>query len=368
MHLRIFRYDPDQDAKPYMKDYDVQLERSDRMLLDALVKVKAQDDSVAFRRSCREGVCGSDAININGKNGLACITKLVEVREPVEVRPLPGLPVIRDLIVDMTQFFDQYHSVKPYVINHDPEPERERLQSLAEGLSEEDLLRGFDVLTRTETELRGSADPRISLELALLKLVHMRRLMPFAELVARVERLVASGPAAALPGARARAPLLFDDAPAPAPRAAAPSPAATPAASSLPPPTPEPADPASVLLRGMLELSQARPSLAQPLRGARARLEDQTLVLDVGPDFATFASLHADEYRDLARRAAGKAVAVRFDSGAPAEAEAEPSPEELRRRRLREEAEREPAVQEALDLFGGRVVDVREAKPSREDP
>ena len=249
-----------------------------------------------------------------------------------------------------------------------PPEEHERLQPLAEGLSEEDLLRGFDVLTRTETELRGSADPRISLELALLKLVHMRRLMPFAELVARVERLVASGPAAALPGARARAPLLFDDAPAPAPRAAAPSPAATPAASSLPPPTPEPADPASVLLRGMLELSQARPSLAQPLRGARARLEDQTLVLDVGPDFATFASLHADEYRDLARRAAGKAVAVRFDSGAPAEAEAEPSPEELRRRRLREEAEREPAVQEALDLFGGRVVDVREAKPSREDP
>jgi succinate dehydrogenase / fumarate reductase iron-sulfur subunit len=132
MRLTIFRYDPDRDAKPYMKDYDVRLEPSDRMLLDALVKVKAEDDTLAFRRSCREGVCGSDAININGRNGLACITKLVELREPVVLRPLPGLPVIRDLIVDMTQFFAQYHSIKPYVVNHDPAPERERLQSPAE--------------------------------------------------------------------------------------------------------------------------------------------------------------------------------------------------------------------------------------------
>src|SRR3990172_8803985 len=83
MRLRIFRYDPDRDAKPYMKDYDVRLEPSDRMLLDALVKVKAEDDTFAFRRSCREGVCGSDAMTINGKNGLACITKLVELPEPV---------------------------------------------------------------------------------------------------------------------------------------------------------------------------------------------------------------------------------------------------------------------------------------------
>jgi succinate dehydrogenase / fumarate reductase iron-sulfur subunit len=129
MRLRIFRYDPDRDHRPYLKDYDVQLEPSDRMLLDALVKAKAEDDTLAFRRSCREGVCGSDAININGRNGLACITKVAELREPVELRPLPGLPVIRDLIVDMTQFFAQYHSIKPYLVNHDPPPERERLQS-----------------------------------------------------------------------------------------------------------------------------------------------------------------------------------------------------------------------------------------------
>ena len=129
MHLKIFRYDPEHDFKPYMKDYEVDLEPSDRMLLDALVKVKAHDDGFAFRRSCREGVCGSDAMNINGKNGLACITKLADLKEPVEIRPLPGLPVIRDLIVDMTQFFKQYHSIKPYLINDTPPPEKERLQS-----------------------------------------------------------------------------------------------------------------------------------------------------------------------------------------------------------------------------------------------
>ncbi len=84
-----------------------------------------------MRRSCREGVCGSDAMNINGKNGLACVTKLADLAEPVVIKALPGLPVIRDLIVDMTHFFDQYHSVKPYVIDDRPLPEKERLQSPA---------------------------------------------------------------------------------------------------------------------------------------------------------------------------------------------------------------------------------------------
>ena len=98
MRFSIYRYDPDSDAKPYMRDYDIALEPTDRMLLDALVRIKMQDDSFAFRRSCREGVCGSDAMNINGKNGLACITRLIELKEPVVIRPLPGLPVIRDLI------------------------------------------------------------------------------------------------------------------------------------------------------------------------------------------------------------------------------------------------------------------------------
>ena len=128
--LKIYRYDPDQDAKPYMQDVTVELQDSDKMLLDALQRIKSDvDDTLSLRRSCREGVCGSDAMNINGKNGLACLTNVSELGANVVLRPLPGLPVIRDLIVDMTQFFKQYHSIKPYVVNHDPAPEKERLQS-----------------------------------------------------------------------------------------------------------------------------------------------------------------------------------------------------------------------------------------------
>ena len=129
MRFSISRYDPDKDDKPYMQNYDIELESTDKMLLDALIRIKTVDDSLSLRRSCREGVCGSDAMNINGRNGLACITPIASLKEPVEIRPLPGLPIIRDLIVDMTQFFKQYHSIKPYLINNEPPPETERLQS-----------------------------------------------------------------------------------------------------------------------------------------------------------------------------------------------------------------------------------------------
>lgn len=130
MKFQIYRYDPDRDAKPFMQSLEVTLRPTDKMLLDALMRIKSDvDDSISFRRSCREGVCGSDAMNINGKNGLACITNLRTLKEPVVLRPLPGLPVVRDLIVDMTQFFSQYESVKPYLINDTPPPEKERLQS-----------------------------------------------------------------------------------------------------------------------------------------------------------------------------------------------------------------------------------------------
>jgi succinate dehydrogenase / fumarate reductase, iron-sulfur subunit len=133
MKFKVYRYNPDADAKPYMQDVEVKLEPSDRMLLDALLRLKEQDDTFSIRKSCREGICGSDAMNINGKNGLACITKLADVKQPVELRPLPGLPVIRDLIVDMTQFFKQYHSVKPFLQNNSPVAlDKERLQSPAE--------------------------------------------------------------------------------------------------------------------------------------------------------------------------------------------------------------------------------------------
>ena len=130
--FEIYRYDPDKDERPYMQKLEVELQPTDKMLLDALIRIKMDVDySLALRRSCREGVCGSDAMNINGKNGLACTTNMLELKEPVVLRPLPGLPVIRDLIVDMTHFFNQYHSVKPYLINDTPPPERERLQTPA---------------------------------------------------------------------------------------------------------------------------------------------------------------------------------------------------------------------------------------------
>jgi len=129
MKLSIYRFDPDADKKPYMQDYEVTLQEGDNMLLDALLRVKHQDDSLSLRKSCREGVCGSDALNINGKNALACVTRIADLTEPVVIRPLPGLPVIRDLIVDMGQFYEHYNSVDPYLKNDDPLPETERLQS-----------------------------------------------------------------------------------------------------------------------------------------------------------------------------------------------------------------------------------------------
>lgn len=129
MKFNVSRYNPEKDDKPYMQSYEVELKPSDRMLLDAILRIKEMDDTLSLRKSCREGVCGSDGMNINGKNGLACITPLAGLKEPVELRPLPGLPIIRDLIVDMSQFFKQYHSVTPYLVNETPAPEKERLQS-----------------------------------------------------------------------------------------------------------------------------------------------------------------------------------------------------------------------------------------------
>ena len=126
--FKIYRYDPDQDDKPRMQTIKLELDGSERMLLDALIKLKSVDPTLAFRRSCREGVCGSDAMNINGKNGLACLTNMLTLPDTITLKPLPGLPVVRDLIVDMTLFFQQYNSVKPYLVNTTQAPEKERLQ------------------------------------------------------------------------------------------------------------------------------------------------------------------------------------------------------------------------------------------------
>ena len=132
MKVSIYRYNPETDKKPYMKDYEVAIpEGKDLMVLDVLNLVKEQDPSLAYRRSCREGVCGSDGLNIGGTNGLACITPLSEAArgDKLVLRPLPGLPVIRDLVVDMSLFYKQYEKIKPYLINEQPAPAIERLQS-----------------------------------------------------------------------------------------------------------------------------------------------------------------------------------------------------------------------------------------------
>lgn len=133
MLVSIYRYNPEVDTKPSMQDYEVDLpEGKDLMVLDVLALVKEQDASVAYRRSCREGVCGSDGMNINGTNGLACITPLSAVGGPANklvLRPLPGLPVIRDLVVDMAIFYQQFEKVQPYLINDAPAPAIERLQT-----------------------------------------------------------------------------------------------------------------------------------------------------------------------------------------------------------------------------------------------
>jgi succinate dehydrogenase / fumarate reductase iron-sulfur subunit len=114
-----------------MQDVEVDTEGKDLMVLDVLEKIKATDPTLSFRRSCREGVCGSDGLNMNGKNGLACITALSETvkNNKLVLRPLPGLPVIRDLVIDMSMFYQQYEKIKPYLINDEPAPAIERLQS-----------------------------------------------------------------------------------------------------------------------------------------------------------------------------------------------------------------------------------------------
>ena len=139
--FKIYRYNPDTDAKPYMQTLELELDGTERMLLDTLGKLKQLDPTLSYRRSCREGICGSDAMNINGKNGLACLVNMRTLPDTIVLKPLPGLPVVRDLIVDMTLFFKQYHSIKPYLINDSMPPEKERLQSP----EEREVLNGLNV-------------------------------------------------------------------------------------------------------------------------------------------------------------------------------------------------------------------------------
>lgn len=132
--VSVYRYNPESDREPSMHEVQLDTGGRDLMVLDVLELLKVQDPSLTFRRSCREGVCGSDGVNMNGKNGLACITPLSSIvrNDRLVIRPLPGLPVIRDLVVDMTMFYRQYEKVKPYLINDEPAPAIERLQSIEE--------------------------------------------------------------------------------------------------------------------------------------------------------------------------------------------------------------------------------------------
>lgn len=133
MQFSIYRYNPDTDPKPYMKDYEIDVKICEgNMLLDALVAIKnTQDETLSFRRSCGEGVCGSDGMNINGRNGLACITPLQLLNSDKKnvIMPLPGMPIVRDLVVDLTNFFAQYRKIKPFLINTGPVSAIERLQT-----------------------------------------------------------------------------------------------------------------------------------------------------------------------------------------------------------------------------------------------
>ena len=129
--INIYRYNPEKDKFPYMQSFEFEKPKRDIMVLELLNQLKEKDPTISYRRSCREGVCGSDGMNINGKNGLACITRLSSVikKNKLDLRPLPGLPVVRDLVVDMTEFYAQYEKIKPFLQNDTPVDIGERLQS-----------------------------------------------------------------------------------------------------------------------------------------------------------------------------------------------------------------------------------------------
>ncbi len=128
--FRIYRWDPDSGKNPRMDTYEVDLDSCGPMVLDALLKIKNEIDStLTFRRSCREGICGSCAMNIDGSNTLACIKAISDIKGDVNIYPLPHMPVIKDLVPDLTQFYAQYASIRPWLRTETPPPPRERLQS-----------------------------------------------------------------------------------------------------------------------------------------------------------------------------------------------------------------------------------------------
>ncbi len=129
--FRIYRYDPTTGGNPQIDSYKVDMDQCGPMVLDALIKIKNEvDPTLTFRRSCREGICGSCAMNIDGRNTLACLKPVEDVKGSVAIYPLPHQPVVKDLVTDLTNFYAQYASIKPWLQSETaPPPDRERLQS-----------------------------------------------------------------------------------------------------------------------------------------------------------------------------------------------------------------------------------------------
>ncbi len=140
-NFRIYRWDPDRDETPRMDEYELDTKACGPMVLDALIKIKDEVDStLTFRRSCREGICGSCAMNIDGTNTLACLKPIDEVKGDVKITPLPHMPVVKDLVPDLNHVYAQYESIEPWLKSDTPAPEKERLQSAADA----DILNGDD--------------------------------------------------------------------------------------------------------------------------------------------------------------------------------------------------------------------------------
>jgi succinate dehydrogenase / fumarate reductase iron-sulfur subunit len=131
--VEVYRYDPEDinQANPYIDRFELDLDKCGPMVLDALIKIKSeQDSSLTFRRSCREGICGSCAMNIDGTNTLACTKSISDCSKVIKIYPLPHMPVIKDLVPDLTVFYEQYKSIKPWIRSKEPENnQKERLQS-----------------------------------------------------------------------------------------------------------------------------------------------------------------------------------------------------------------------------------------------
>ncbi len=131
--FKIYRYDPDQQKNPQIDTFEVDLAECGPMVLDALIKIKSEIDStVTFRRSCREGICGSCSMSIDGENTLACTKAIEEIKGDVAIYPLPHMQVVRDLVVDLSGFWAQYEWTKPWLQTYEPPPDKERTQSVEE--------------------------------------------------------------------------------------------------------------------------------------------------------------------------------------------------------------------------------------------